>query len=131
MSGAAIRGPERGTVCSPCPVRTAGKVTSPHNYRELADRVRELTADTQRIRSDYDRAEVRGVSPDGSVRVLMRAGTVLSLDIDPAAMNHDNVYLASQVVAALRQAEEQTAQFLSSRATPLADALGQLRELFP
>ena len=106
-------------------------MTSLNDYRHLADRVRELTADTQRICADYDRAEIRGVSPDGSARVVMRAGKVVSLDIDSAAMNHDNVYLAGQVLAALQQAEDQSAQFLTSRTDPVADAMGRLRTLFP
>ncbi|MFD0783261.1 YbaB/EbfC family nucleoid-associated protein [Micromonospora azadirachtae] len=93
--------------------------------------MRELTADTQRIREDFDRTEIRGLSPDGTVRVLVKAGRVITLDIDPAAMNHDNVHLANQVLAALRQAEEQSAQFLTSRTTPMVDAVDEMRKLFP
>lgn len=93
----------------------------------MADRVRQLTADTQRIREDYDRAEVTGVSPDRSVRVTMAAGRVASLVIDPAAMDHDNVYVAGQVMAAIRQAEEQAAEFLSSRTSPMVAAMEELR----
>jgi DNA-binding protein YbaB len=106
-------------------------VTSPHDYRRLADRMRELTADTQRIRADYDQAQVDSVSPDGSVRVTMKAGKILALDIAPEALNHDNVYLANQVLAALRQAEQQSDEFLAARTTPMVNAVEQLRNLFP
>jgi len=106
-------------------------VTTPFDYRQLASRMRELTADTQRIRAEYDRTDVAAGSPDGSVRVVVRAGKVVSLSIDPSAMEHDNVYVANQVLAALRHAEEQSAEFLTARAAPMADAVEQLRDLFP
>ncbi|MEU8821716.1 YbaB/EbfC family nucleoid-associated protein [Actinoplanes sp. NPDC048796] len=106
-------------------------MTSSYDYRQLADRMRELTADTQRIRADYDQAEVTAVSPDGSARVVMRAGKLSALTIDPGAMAHDNVYVANQVLAAIRQAEQQSEQFLTARARPMADAVEQLRGLFP
>jgi DNA-binding protein YbaB len=106
-------------------------MTTPHDYRQLADRMRELTADTQRIRADYEQAQVHGVSPDGSVRVTMKAGKVLTLDIAPEALNHDNVYLANQVLAALQQAEQQSDESLAARTAPMVNAVEQLRNLFP
>lgn len=92
--------------------------------------MRELTADTQRIRADYDQAEATGLSPDGSVRVVTKAGKVVTLDIAPDALNHDNVYVANQVLAAMRQAEQQSDQFLVARTTPMVNAVEQLRSLF-
>jgi DNA-binding protein YbaB len=96
----------------------------------MAERMRQLSADTERIRADYDRAEATGISPDGSVRAAMRAGRMVSLVIDPGAMDHDNVYLAGQVMAAVRQAEEQAAAFLSARTSPMVAAVEELRDRF-
>lgn len=102
-------------------------MTDPQNYRQMANRVRQLTSDAQRVGEEYSRAEVAGISPDGSVRVAMRAGQMVSLVIDPGAMDHDNVYVAGQVMAAIRQAEEQSAQFLTARTSPMTAAVQELR----
>ncbi|MEV4351053.1 YbaB/EbfC family nucleoid-associated protein [Actinoplanes sp. NPDC049596] len=104
-------------------------MTAP-DYRQMAEQVRRLTADTQRARADFERAEVTGYSPDGTIRVVMRAGRVHSLDVGPDAMNHDNVHLASQILTAIRQAEEQSAELLAARAAPVADAVDRMRGLF-
>ena len=95
----------------------------PQDLRLFAEQLRGLTADTERIRREYDQADVHGVSPDGSVRVTMRAGRMTSLVIDPGGLDHDNVYLAAQVMAAVRQAEEQSAEFLSSRTSSILAAI--------
>ncbi|NMO54028.1 YbaB/EbfC family nucleoid-associated protein [Actinoplanes sp. TBRC 11911] len=100
---------------------------SPEEFRQLADRVRRFTADTQSIRAEYDRAEVSGVSPDGAVRVTMRGGRIAGLDMDPSVLNHDNVYVANQVLAAIRRAEDQSAEFLGSRTAPMNDAVTEIR----
>jgi DNA-binding protein YbaB len=89
--------------------------------------MRQLTADTEHIRAEIEQAEAVGNSPDGTVHVTMRSGQVASVAVDPAAMDHDNVYLAGQVMAAIRQAQEQSAEFLKSRTSPMFDAVEQLR----
>lgn len=93
----------------------------------MAERMRQLTTDTERIRADYERAEVVGVSPGGTVRVTMRAGRIIALVIDPVAMDHDNVYVAGQVLSAIKQAEDQSNEFLTARTTPMAGAVEELR----
>lgn len=93
----------------------------------MADRVRQFTADTQSIRAEYDRADVSGVSPDGAVRVTMRGGRIAGLAMDPSVLDHDNVYVAGQVLAAIRQAEDQSAEFLTSRTSPMSDAVTEIR----
>ena len=62
--------------------------------------------------------------------MTFRAGKVLALDIAPEALNHDNVYLANQVLAALRLAEQQSDEFLAARTTPMVNAVEQMRGLF-
>ncbi|WP_164842424.1 YbaB/EbfC family nucleoid-associated protein [Actinoplanes solisilvae] len=100
------------------------------DYRQLAERMQQLTAETQRIREDYDKAEVTGVSGDGSVRATVRAGKLISLSIAPSALEHDNFYMAAQVLTAVREAEEQAAQFLSAQTSPVADAVQEFGHLF-
>lgn len=87
-----------------------------------------MSADSQRLGSDFDNVDIAGVSPDGGVRVTMRGGRLAALTIDPSAMNHDNVYLAGQVQAAIRQAEESSREFLTKRTAPMMRTVEELRD---
>jgi hypothetical protein len=57
----------------------------------------------------------------------MRSGQIASVVVDRPAMDHDNVHLAGQLMAAIRQAQDQSAEFLQSRTSPVLDAVEHLR----
>lgn len=102
----------------------------PPEYRQLVDSLRELGASAESARGEYERTDVVGVSPDGSVRVTVRAGRIADVVISPGALDHDNVYVAAQVLAALRQAEGEGAELLAKHTRPMLGSMEAMRAQF-
>jgi DNA-binding protein YbaB len=101
-------------------------VNSQPDFRQWADQMARFPVDAERMRADFDRTDIVGISPDGTVRVTARSGRTAAIEIDPAAMAHDSGYVAAQVLAAVQQAERRTADLRARSAEPVTRALESL-----
>ena len=98
------------------------------NLNQLMKQAQKMQQQMASAQAELAETEVTGTAGGGLVTVTMRgSGEVLSVKIDPSAVDPDDVEtLEDLVLAALHNAAEQARQLTEAKMGPLAAGLGGL-----